>query len=127
MQTITKKLQGVGFLSAVNKKRILQIDGAVLDKWQLEKHLENMAITHDLKEKSDKNTYPIPRLMENYELIKEVYNLLNKNLKQNISVHPAGEWLLDNFYIIEQSVKQIKRDLSLKKYRNFMRIKKWQI
>ena len=103
--------------------RILQIDGAILDKHQLEKHLENIAITHNLKEKSDQNTYPIPRLIENYEVIKAVYNLLNKNLKQDISIHPAGEWLLDNFYIIEQSVKQVRRDLTLKKYRNFVRFK----
>ena len=114
-------------MSALNKNKILQIDGAMLDKNQLEKHLKNIAITHNLKEKSDQETYPIPRLMENYELIKSVYNMLNKNLKQDISIHPAGEWLLDNFYIIEQSVKQIKRDLTLKKYMNFVRIKKWKI
>lgn len=114
-------------MSASNLNRILQIDGAILDKSQLEKHLENIAITHNLNEKSEKQTYPVPRLIENYELIKEVYNLLNKNLKQDITIHPAGEWLLDNFYIIEQAVKQIKKDLSLKKYINFVRIKKWKI
>ena len=114
-------------MNAVNKNQILQIEGAILDKWQLQKHLENIAITHNLKEKSDKSTYPIPRLVENYEIIKEVYNLLNKNLKQDITIHPAGEWLLDNFYIIEQSVKQIKRDLSLKKYMKFMRTKNGEI
>lgn len=112
-------------MSTLNSNKILQIDGAILDKEQLQKHLENIAITHNLKEKSDKNTYPIPRLIENYEIIKEVYILLNKNLKQDISVHPAGEWLLDNFYIIEQAVKQIKKDLSLKKYRKFVRVRKW--
>ena len=108
-------------MSTLNK--ILQIDGAILDKNQLEKHLENIAITHNLKEKSDKNTYPIPRLIENYETIRIVYDLLNKHLKQDISIHPAGEWLLDNIYIIEQSVKQLKRDLSIKKYKEFMRLK----
>ena len=114
-------------MSASKKNRILQIDGAIIDKHQLEKHLENIAITHNLKEKSDNDTYPVVRLTENYEIIKAVYNLLNKNLKQDISIHPAGEWLLDNFYIIEQSVKQIKRDLTKKKYRNFVRLKKWKI
>ena len=114
-------------MSALNTNRILQIDGAILDKYQLEKHLENIAITHNIKEKTDKDTYPVPRLVENYEVIKTVYDLLNQNLKQDISIHPAGEWLLDNFYIIEQSVKQIKKDLTLKKYRNFVRFKIWKI
>ena len=68
-------------MSASNLNKILQIDGAILDKSQLKKHLENIAITHNLKEKSEKQTYPIPRLIENFEFIKEVYNLLNKNLK----------------------------------------------
>ena len=123
MQTITKKCKEWDFLNVLNKNRILQIDGAILDKNQLEKYMENIAITHSIKEKSDKDTYPVLRLMENYEVIKAVYNLLNQNLKQDISIHPAGEWLLDNFYIIEQSVKQIKKDLPLKKYRNFVRFK----
>ena len=104
-------------------QKILKIDGTMLNKAQLEKHLENIAIAHNLKEKSEKQTYPIPRLIENYEVIKTVYNQLNKNLKQDISIHPAGEWLLDNFYIIEQAVKQIKKDLTIKKYTNFMRTK----
>lgn len=110
-------------MNNLNTNRILQIDGAILDKNQLENHLENVAITHNLKEKSDRNTYPIPRLVENYEIIKTVYNQLNKDIKQDINIHPAGEWLLDNFYIIEQSVKQIRRDLTLKKYKNFLGLK----
>ena len=71
-------------MSTLNTNRILQIDGAILDKHQLEKHLENIAITHNLKEKSDKNTYPIPILKQNYQFILETYNLLNKHLKLGI-------------------------------------------
>ena len=84
--------------------RILNISGALLDKNQLEKYLEKVATNHSLKLKSDKNTYPVPRMLENYEVIKQVYNLLNEHLKLGINIHPAGEWLLDNFYIIEENV-----------------------
>lgn len=51
-----------------------------------------------------------------------VYVLLNEHLKNDIPIHPAGEWILDNFYIIEKTVKTIIRDLSLKKYENFLGI-----
>ena len=107
----------------MSREKVLQINGVLLEKEQLEKHLENIAFTHNLKEKSDKETYPIPRMMENYQIIREVYNLLNQHLKQDISIHPAGEWLLDNFYIIEETVKLIKKDLTLKKYKNFVGLK----
>ena len=100
--------------------KILNIKGAVLDKIGLEKYLEKLASDHILKEKSDKNTYPIPRMMENFEIITEVYNLLNEQIKLKIPIHPAGEWLLDNYYIIEETVKGIGKELTLKKYRNFL-------
>lgn len=102
--------------------KILKIDGTLLDKKQLENHLQKIASNHHLVSKSSKDTYPVPQLLENYETIKIVYNLLNEHVKLGISTHPAGEWLLDNFYIIEETVKQIQKELTLKKYVNFLGI-----
>ncbi len=102
--------------------KILKIDGTLLDKEQLNRHLEKIASSHNLKNKSDKQTYPIPNMIENYKTIEKVYELLNEHLKLGISIHPAGEWLLDNFYIIEQTVKQIEKEMPLKKYKNFLGI-----
>ena len=102
--------------------KILKINGTVLDKEQLKKYLEKIASSHNIVKKSEKSTYPIPHLKESYNVIKEVYNLLNEHLKLKINIHPAGEWLLDNFYIIEQTVKQIEKELPLKKYKNLIGI-----
>ena len=103
-----------------NKK--LKITGTMLEKKQLENHLEKIASSHNTISKSQKDTYPVPQLIENFKTIEEVYNLLNEHLKLGINIHPAGEWLLDNFYIIEQSVKQIQKELPLNKYINFVGI-----
>ncbi len=102
--------------------KILKIDGTIVDKKQLENHLQKIASNHNLVNKPSKETYPIPQLIENYETIKIVYNLLNEHVKLGITTHPAGEWLLDNFYIIEETVKQIQKELTLKKYMNFLGI-----
>ena len=102
--------------------KVLNINGAILGKTQLEQYLEKAAASHILMQKSQKETYPVPRMIENYEVIKQTYNLLNEHLKLGIGVHPAGEWILDNFYIIEETVKSIEKSLSLKKYRNFIGI-----
>ena len=103
-------------------EKILKIDGTLLDKKQLENHLQKIAANHNLVNKSAKETYPIPQLLKNYETIKMVYNLLNEHVKLGINTHPAGEWLLDNFYVIEEIVKQIQKELTLKKYINFLGI-----
>lgn len=104
------------------KTKNLAIEGALLNKLELYKHLEKVATTHNVTAVSLKNTYPVPRLLENYNIIKSVYNLLNENVKSKIAIHPAGEWLLDNFYAIEEITKSIEKQLTLKKYRNFVGI-----
>ena len=106
----------------MRKYQKLDIEGAILDEEQLKKHMEKIAIQHTLKSKSDKNTYPIPQMLTNYGLIKRTYNLLNEHIKLGINIHPAGEWILDNFYIVEESVRQIEKEITLKKYTNFVGI-----
>jgi len=106
----------------LNINKVLKLNGTLLDKNQLENHLQKTAANHNIKAKADKETYPVPELKENFEFIKETYNLLNEHLKLEIGIHPAGEWLLDNFYIIEETVKQIEKELTLKKYVNFLGI-----
>ena len=106
----------------MKEKRRLNIKGAILDKNQLDSYLEKIASDHILQEKSDKSTYPIPRLKEDFEVIKEVYKLLNEHLEIGIPIHPAGEWILDNLYIIEEAIKNICKELTLKKYTNFLGI-----
>ena len=107
----------------MGEKRIMSTSGAILTARELEEYLEKVGAMHNLAQKSSKETYPIPRLQENFYLIKEVYELLNDHVKQGIPIHPAGEWILDNFYIIEETVKSIKQELSIKKYTNFVGIK----
>lgn len=100
--------------------KILNIKGALLDKYQLENYLEKIASDHILQDKAEKVTYPIPRLEDNFNFITGTYELLNSHLKMGINIHPAGEWLLDNYYIIEETVKMIVKDLTLAKYKNFV-------
>ena len=102
--------------------KILNIKGALLDTQQLEDYLRKIASGHVLQDKSNKYTYPIPRLKENFEFITEVYNLLNEHIKLKLPIHPAGEWILDNFYIIDETVKTVTKELTLKKYTNFLGI-----
>ena len=106
----------------MKERKILKINGTMLNKEQLENHLQKIASSHNLTNKSQKSTYPVPHMLENYKVIQETYNLLNEHLKLGIGIHPAGEWLLDNLYIIEETVKLIKRELTLKKYTNFLGI-----
>ncbi|MDY0326140.1 MAG: glucoamylase family protein [Candidatus Cloacimonadaceae bacterium] len=53
----------------------------------------------------------LDRLAENESILWEVYNLLSEDLRLDIGVNPAGEWLLDNYYLIEEQIRIAKRHL----------------
>ena len=102
--------------------RTLHISSVLLDKNQLANYMEKIASDHNVRNYSDSNTYPIPVLKQNYEKILETYRLLNKHIKLGIKIHSAGEWILDNFYIIEENVKEIQKELTPKKYKSMVGI-----
>ena len=104
----------------MKKNKRLNMNGTLLDKNQFAKHIEKTASEHSIKSFSNKNTYPIYGLIDDYKFILETYNLLTKHLKLGIKIHSAGEWILDNFYIIEETVKIIQKELPLKKYKNLV-------
>lgn len=102
----------------MNKIRNLNIQGTMLDKEQLKTFLEKIATEQNVEEKSNKETFPEKNIKSNYLYIRETYKLLNEHLRLKISIHPAGEWILDNFYIIEEISKGLLKELTLKKYIN---------
>ena len=101
------------------KYKYLSIKGTVLDNYQLQNYMEKIASSHEIKQTTEKYTYPIQRLKDNFVFIEKTYRVLNEHLKLKIDIHPAGEWILDNFYIIEETYKTITSEMSLRKYKNF--------
>ncbi|PWR75999.1 cyclic beta 1-2 glucan synthetase [Methanospirillum stamsii] len=53
----------------------------------------------------------LPRLAENEIILLKTHKLLNKSFEENHPVAPAGEWLLDNFYLVEEQVRTARLHL----------------
>ena len=53
----------------------------------------------------------LARLAANEDILLGVCNLLTEAVIANHRVTPAGEWLLDNFYLIEEQIRTAKRHL----------------
>jgi cellobiose phosphorylase len=78
---------------------------------QMERHGKLLAKIHEL----DSTFRPdrlLNRLADNETVLKRVCNSLADTVKQSQSIAPAGEWLLDNFYLIEEQIRTAKRDFS---------------
>ena len=79
--------------------KILKTKDSVENKEDIKKNLEKLAANNIISNRGNLLTYPIKRVKENTKYIFLVYTLLNEHIKIGIPIHPAGEWLLDNYYI----------------------------
>src|SRR5664279_574325 len=78
---------------------------------QMEEHGSTLAGSHTLESHHNLNQRLLKRLAENEEVIIDVRDLIIDAIKENRQVSPAGEWLLDNFYLIEEHIQIGKRHL----------------
>jgi cyclic beta-1,2-glucan synthetase len=77
---------------------------------KLEEYGRSLAKSHKLVQ-GRVPSFLLKRLAENESILVEVRNLLIQTIKENHRVTPAGEWLLDNFYLIEEQIRTAKKHL----------------
>ena len=99
-------------------ERKLNVRDASLTSEELEDHARENAQEHSVSKKRNVLNWPVPRLNSNYDFILALYKSLNEDIQKKSAVPPAAEWLLDNFYVIEEQVKGLRRDLTKKSYLN---------
>ncbi len=75
---------------------------------QLERHAKAIAVSHRLAEGRAPDKL-LPRLDDNQRVLIETYDLVTAAADQNRRIEPAAEWLLDNFYLIEEQIRAIRR------------------
>jgi len=75
---------------------------------QLERHARNLAATHKLAvgKVADKL---INRLAENEKILQSTYDEVAAAVSKNRRISPAAEWLLDNFYLLEEQIHSTRR------------------
>jgi cyclic beta-1,2-glucan synthetase len=77
---------------------------------QMEEHGKILATAHKLNLGKSRDQL-LARLADNEVVLNEACNLLTMTLKEGRQVSPAAEWLLDNFYLIEEQIRTAKRHL----------------
>src|SRR5450432_797426 len=80
---------------------------ALFSSEQMEHFGKTLAANHKLSNKPAKD-HLLRRLADNESHLQQVRRLLTHSIKTKHQITPAGEWLIDNFYLIEEHIRIAK-------------------
>ncbi len=78
---------------------------------QMEQYGRTLAGMHILGPEVEPGQPLLSRLDENEEILLDVHDLVSEAVRDNRQITPAGEWILDNFYLIEEQIRIGRRHL----------------
>ena len=89
---------------------------------RLEQHAESLAAAQEVSETPDEGEPLLTRVAENGRVLLDYYRLTAQVVSLEQSITPAAEWLVDNFYIVEEQIREIRDDLPPGFYRKLPKL-----
>src|SRR5579864_8893514 len=89
---------------------------------RLEQHAESLAAAQTVTETVGEGRLLLPRVLENGRVLLEYYQDTAKAISREQAITPAAEWLVDNFYIVEEQLREIRDDLPPGFYRKLPKL-----
>ena len=78
---------------------------------RLEQHAQTLAAAQAITDTPRRGRAVQPRVAENGRVLLESYRVLARAIKDERSITPAAEWLVDNFHIVDEQLREIRDDL----------------
>ena len=78
---------------------------------RLEQHARSLADAQTITGEPRRGREIRPRVAENGRILLESYRTLAGAIREERSITPAAEWLVDNFHIVDEQVREIRDDL----------------
>lgn len=89
---------------------------------RLELHAQTLAAAQTIVAKPSKVISLQKRLIDNAAILLSAYRASAKELESGRSVVPAAEWLLDNYHLVEDQIREIRADLPAGYYRQLPKL-----
>ena len=89
---------------------------------RLEQHARTLAAAQQITD-APRRGHPVgPRIAENGRVLLASYRILARAIKDERSITPAAEWLVDNFPIVDEQLREIRDDLPPNYYRELPKL-----
>jgi cyclic beta-1,2-glucan synthetase len=78
---------------------------------RLEGHAESLAAAQRTTEKPTRGRHLLPRVRENGRALLAAYRNIVEAVREKREITPAEEWLLDNFFVVDEQLREIRDHL----------------
>ena len=89
---------------------------------RLEQHAESLAVAQRVATGRRRGRRVAPRVDENARVLFESYRAIAHAIREERAITPAAEWLVDNFHIVEEQIREIHDDLPPSFYRELPKL-----
>jgi cyclic beta-1,2-glucan synthetase len=89
---------------------------------RLEQHGETLAAAQSVTQRPGIGQPIRRRVADNGRVLLQAYRALAQAIKDERSITPAAEWLVDNFHIVEEQLREIRDDLPADYYRELPKL-----
>ena len=89
---------------------------------RLELHAESLAVAQPITAKPPTVTPLLSRLNDNAVVLLAAYRASAEEQENDRGVVPAAEWLLDNYHLVEEQIREIRDDLPTGYYRQLPKL-----
>src|ERR1019366_381184 len=89
---------------------------------RLEQHAESLAAAQRTAPKRSKAKKLLPRVRDNHRYLTRGYRAIAQAIGDDRAVTPAAEWLVDNFPVVEEQIREIIDDLPPGFYRELPKL-----
>ncbi|MEJ2153267.1 MAG: glycosyl transferase, partial [Gemmatimonadota bacterium] len=94
----------------------------ILGVERLEQEAMSLATRHDVRRGFRRGSPLLARLDANFKALRSTYTLLTDAVQRDQAISPAAEWLIDNFFIVDEQVRVVRDALPGGYYRQLPKL-----
>ncbi|HVP29069.1 MAG TPA: glucoamylase family protein [Myxococcota bacterium] len=89
---------------------------------RLEQHAASLAVAQQVTVRPASGRRLMARLRDNGRVLLDAYRSIGEAIREERAITPAAEWLVDNFHVVEDQIREIRDDLPRSFYRQLPKL-----
>ena len=89
---------------------------------RLEQHAASLAVAQQVTGRRISGRRLTSRLRDNGRVLLDAYRTIGEAIREDRAITPAAEWLVDNFHVVEEQIREIRDDLPRSFYRQLPKL-----